>query len=172
MSLQKLKTIDIVFENCEAISIPADMVYLHVTGVKSNMHSCNTAEFSETLTCDRVGIHILPEGAEYLKTCAYNSFNDRKAYDRVFKYSDITHVEYIFEDGSNKYISVPWKGSEYYNRLIDITKFVDHRGKDSIHISIANSFNLRLYIKYLWYRRYLIKYYYRVIFRSIKRVVG
>lgn len=155
---KKLKSIDVVFENCESISIPAGMANLHTSGIKLGMHSCNTDDYDETLTCDRAGLHIYPEGVEYLKTCEYNSFSGMTAYDRIFKYNDITHVEYNLEDGTNKYITVPWKGNYYYNRLINITKFIDHMNKERVYVCISNDFVFKSYIKYMWYKRYIIKH--------------
>ena len=120
MKDKKIKTIDIVFENCEVYSLTPKMIDMCVINdvkrnIGVNVFQYEDGEIYESLSCKEVLLSINRKGL----TTIGNWDDETLLEDRIAN-KDITHLDLIYEDGSDDYISVPWMdkdGNEYINVL-------------------------------------------------------
>ena len=120
MKNKKIKTIDIVFENCEVYSLTPKMIDMCIVNdvtrnIGVNVFQYEDGEVYESLSCKEMLLSINRKG---LMTIG-GWYDEILLEDRI-KNKDITHLNIIYEDGSNDYISVPWMdkdGNEYINAL-------------------------------------------------------
>ena len=120
MKDKKIKTIDIVFENCEVYSLTPKMIDMCIVNdvtrnIGVNVFQYEDGEVYESLSCKEMLLSINRKG---LMTIG-GWYDEILLEDRI-KNKDITHLNIIYEDGSNDYISVPWMdkdGNEYINAL-------------------------------------------------------
>lgn len=112
MQSKKLKQIDIVLENCETIKIPIEQVHHFYANNITNNIGLN--EINETLDTvfytDELEIVLRQEANVELKQDYENGiFNDCKVFDRLTRHNDITHIDLVFIDDTNIYLSVPYE---------------------------------------------------------------
>lgn len=123
---KQLASIDIVFENCEVYNIPADGIYklsvgdinfsfdVHVNGLSKYTKPGEISSFSSTnyiwLVLNQKGMKV-ESGWEDI-------FDETQIFSDRVKGNDITHIDFIFNDGSHLYVEVPWKDgySEFVNQ--------------------------------------------------------
>lgn len=116
---KKIKTIDIVFENCEVYSLTPKMIDMCVVNdvkrnIGVNVFQYEDGEVYDSLTCEELLLSINQKGLIKTNDCEQEFLEDR------IKGNDITHIDIIYENGENDYIGVPWKdkdGNEYINSL-------------------------------------------------------
>lgn len=130
---EKIKRIDIVFENCEVVELYPDMfTFLICEEInKSYLINCyqyRKGEFIESLLCKYFSIIVNKKGLNQ-KTKMGKQHTNTYLKDRL-KWKDITHIDIIFKN-RNEYIGVPWSGTEYKNEL---QTHIDH--KDGLVIEI------------------------------------
>ena len=124
---KQLASIDIVFENCEIYNIPADGIYklsvgdinfsfdIHVNGLSKYTKPGEMSSFSSTnyiwLVLNQKGMKV-ESGWEDI-------FDETQIFSDRVKGNDITHIDFIFNDGSHLYVEVPWEDgcSEFVNAL-------------------------------------------------------
>ena len=122
-----LASVDIVLENCEVYNIPADGIYklsvgdikfsfdVHVNGFSNYTKPGEMWTHAYTdfvwLALNKKGMNVDSGWADMLE-------EESPFYKRV-QSNDITHLDFIFDDGSNLYVSVPWEdgSTEWYNKL-------------------------------------------------------
>lgn len=132
MDNKKIKQIDIVCENCEVYTIESKFIErMYIDNLKQSidLHP-NGLLLKEDIgwneidtTCDEILLVIKDDG---IGVCSswdidfqyLDDWNMTPLYKRINQ-KDITHVDIIFEDGSNCYISVPWdeRGGDFYNNF-------------------------------------------------------
>ena len=116
---KKLKSIDIVFENCEVYTIPAIGIHrmsvgnldfsfdVHVNGLSERE---TPGEIFDECSTDFVSL-ILNEQAFDCKSAWEEMFECYSLKERLAM-NDITHFDFNFTDGTNLYVSVPWEDGE------------------------------------------------------------
>ena len=120
MKDKKIKTIDIVFENCEVYSLTPKMIDMCVVNdvkrnIGVNVFQYEDGEIYESLSCKEVLLSINRKGLTTI-----GNWDDKTLLEDRIANKDITHLDIIYEDGSDDYISVPWMdkdGNEYINVL-------------------------------------------------------
>lgn len=126
---KKLASVDIVLENCEVYNIPADGIYklsvgdinfsfdVHVNGLSKYTQP---GEMWTQAYTDFVWIALNKKGMNVESGWAdmFEDDENKPFYERV-QANDITHLDFIFDDGSNLYVSVPWEdgSTEWDNKL-------------------------------------------------------
>lgn len=126
---KKLASVDIVLENCEVYNIPADGIYklsvgdinfsfdVHVNGLSKYT---KPGEIWTHAYTDFIWLALNKKGmnAESGWVDMFEDDENKPFYERV-KANDITHLDFIFDDGSNLCVSVPWEDglSEFDNKL-------------------------------------------------------
>lgn len=131
MSDMTLEKVDIVFENCEVISIPYSHIkYMGVENITSSLYKhFNNDKLDEMLQSDYVKI-ILSKNAN-VECDGFPFKNSLTVFERL-EWNDITHLDIFYkdyEDGQvkNKYIAVNWDDTNEWKNTYQVTK-VDKRG--------------------------------------------
>ncbi len=117
-NLDKIKYVDLVFENCEVARLKPSMFNgLMVRGITEgfmiNCFQYKEGEIYRGIECNHFEMRINRSGLD-LK---YSEDSTDILCRRLIRYRDITHVDLFFEDDTNKYITVPWglEGEEFTN---------------------------------------------------------
>lgn len=112
MQGKKLKQIDIVLENCEVISVPIEQVHhFYANNITNDIWFNEDDETLDTIfNTDEFEIILKQEANVELKQDYKNGiFEDCKVFDRLTRYRDITHIDFIFTDDTNLYLEVPYE---------------------------------------------------------------
>lgn len=128
-----VKQIDIVFENCEVISLNNDMFkYLILRNISEqrlvNCYQYENGENEINKCCEYMSIDINRKGYEQ-KT----SWENMTLEERLKIASDITCIYLIYEDNSEERIFVPWNEENDYNNKYQRVYRID---EDTIEIVI------------------------------------
>jgi hypothetical protein len=119
---KQIDRIDIVFENCEVIQVPmSDVRFIWLGDIKERLFINNI--------CYRKN-----DGFELDKsaTQAKLIIKNKPEYERVNKYSDITHIDFMRNNKSVSYIGIKWLGESEYHNVGQEVEIV----KDEIFINI------------------------------------
>ena len=103
---KQINRIDIVFENCEVISVPmSDVRFIWLGDIKERLFIMNI--------CYRKNyVFELDKSAMQAKLIIKN----KPEYYRVKNHQDITHIDFMKNNKSISYIGLKWLGeSEYHN---------------------------------------------------------
>lgn len=142
--MRTVKTVDLVLENCEVITIDAkniDMFY--ASDVKRSIYF-RDGFYSESLSANEIGISItVNANVNSSYTDNWNSEIRLLPFDRLIKSNDITHFDINYQDGSNEYIRVNWGGDSDNNNPYQ-TRKIDAEG---LHIVISPARNVEDYLK-------------------------
>lgn len=143
MQGKKLKQIDIVLENCETIKIPIEQVHhFYANNITNNIGLNEIAETLDTVFyTDELEIVLRQEANVELKQDYENGiFNDCKVFDRLTRHSDITHIDLIFTNDTNMYLSVPY---EEENPAVlgnpNLCQYSEMNGNGELRINISKS---------------------------------
>jgi hypothetical protein len=101
----KVKKIEVVFENCEEITVPtSDISFMYASDITSS------AFIQNILSHDDVDVH------EH-KTAGVFSLRikNKPEYSRILQYSDITQIHLYGHDDSHDWFYVEWGDGEYRN---------------------------------------------------------
>lgn len=112
MQGKKLKQIHIVLENCEVIRIPIEQVrHFYSDNITNDIWFNEDDETLDTVfRTDEFCITLKAEADIELKQDYKNGiFEDCKVFYRLTRYKDITHIDFIFTDDTNLYLSVPYE---------------------------------------------------------------
>ena len=112
MQGKKLKQIDIVLENCEVISVPIEQVhYFNANNITNDIWlNVGNDTLDMIFRTDEFDIILRQEANIELKQDYKNGiFEDCKVFDRLTRYRDITHIDFIFTDDTNLYLEVPYE---------------------------------------------------------------
>jgi len=134
----KIKSIDIVFENCEVATIPAKYIsWISLGGITQNIHSFNMEDLriEDTLLANRVDITINKNIKDVDVKGTF--FDDRDIVDRIGD-GDITWIDLIIGDRSKGEnisterelnIAVPWNENDdqynHYQKLEEHPDYID-----------------------------------------------
>lgn len=139
MKNKKIKTIDIVFENCEVYSLTPKMIDMCVVNnvtrnIGVNVFQYEDGEVYESVSCKEMLLSINRKGLTTI-----GGWDDKTLLEDRIENKDITHLDIIYEDGSNDYISVPWMdkdGNEYINALQNNLYYQHKFGNDGESLAI------------------------------------
>lgn len=114
MKDEKIKRIDIVFENCEVVELKPNMFtgFICDEVIKSYWINCFQyidGEVNTFLKCRHFAITINKKGLKAITNCG-------AVLKGRLDHKDITHIDIIFKRRT-EYISVPWEGTDYTNDL-------------------------------------------------------
>ena len=126
---KKLASVDIVLENCEVYNIPVDGIYklslgnikysfdVHVNGLSKYT---TPGEMWTHAYTDFVWLALNKKGMN-IDSGWVDMFDEEETHPfyRRVNANDITHLDFIFDDGSNLYVGVPWEdgNTEFDNKL-------------------------------------------------------
>lgn len=143
MQGKKLKQIDIVLENCEVIRVPIEQVHhFYANNITNNIGLNEDDETLDTISrTDELDIILGQEANIELKHDYDNGiFDDCKVFDRLTRHNDITHIDLIFTDDTNMYLSVPY---EEENPAVlgspNLCQYSEMNGNGELRINISKS---------------------------------
>lgn len=100
--------IHVVFENVEVIKVPfEDVSYIQLEGIKERLWENNILRKKNFQ-------FELRKSAEYLHLIIEN----KEVYDRITKYNDITHIDFMNKGESMAYISIDWEEESNVNENV------------------------------------------------------
>jgi hypothetical protein len=110
---KKIKEIEFVLENCECIKLPAEYIDMVITSdIKKYIHAQDTTFWYNYYT-DYMLIKLLQKSKDFMSIRQEGS--KISAWERL-QHNDVTSVCFIFEDGTEDQIGVPWpKHSDWVN---------------------------------------------------------
>ncbi len=109
MQGKQLKQIDIVLENCEVIRIPIEQVtHFNANNITNDIWlNVDNNTLDTIFRTDEFNIILRQEANIELKQDYKNGiFENCKVFDRLTRYRDITHIDFIFTDDTNLYLEV------------------------------------------------------------------
>ena len=119
---RKIKQLDIVFENCESCTLMPDMIYMCALdkiykNIGINCFQYRNGEIYDEIFCDQFMLVINQKGLQ--QKSGFGDFRNDDTLEERLKYRDITHIDLIYDDNTNDYISVHWgdDNNEYTNKL-------------------------------------------------------
>jgi len=130
MELEKIQSIDLVFENCEVAKLLPNMFdSLVIEGITENYlincYQYKNGEVRKNLRCKEFMISINKKGL------AQKMDNEYTLNERLDRYKDLTHIDLIFLK-RNEYITLPWQGENSENE-----KQIHRKFKDGLSIVLA-----------------------------------
>lgn len=130
---ERVKEIEIVFENCEHFVVPAsDIYYLRMADFDTIIERCAINSILRQEIVKDVAIVLAKEAnADYIPFG--NPDFVMKKFDRLLRHNDIAQIQLNYDDGSTDLYYPSWCGfSEYENHYQKIT--IDEDGRLSIRI--------------------------------------
>ena len=119
---RKIKQLDIVFENCESCTLMPDMIYMCALdkiykNIGINCFQYRNGEIYDEIFCDQFMLVINQKGLQ--QKSGFGDFRNDDTLEERLKYRDITHIDLIYDDDTNDYISVHWEddNNECTNKL-------------------------------------------------------
>ena len=119
---RKIKQLDIVFENCESCTLTPHMIYMCAldriyNNIGINCFQYRNGEIYDEIFCDQFMLVINQKGLQ--QKSGFGDFRNDDTLEERLKYRDITHIDLIYDDDTNDYISVHWEddNNEYTNKL-------------------------------------------------------
>ena len=109
---RKIKQLDIVFENCESCTLTPDMIYMCTldriyNNIGINCFQYRNGEIYDEIFCDQFMLVINQKGLQ--QKSGFGDFRNDDTLEERLKYRDITHIDLIYDDDTNDYISVHWE---------------------------------------------------------------
>lgn len=168
--MKKIKSVNLVFENCDSAIVPINAIGgFAISDIQKEYSICNCNELHEYV----YGKHFYML-FEDLKSLKYKDFVDRKKslHKRITDHEDITHINIVYEDGTNDYIGVPWKtiGRTYRNFFQELKIEKCPNGKKYYVLIINEGWNFRKLIKFLYWKLIKIPYYRLTYKHRIKKL--
>lgn len=110
--MQKLNSVKIIFENCEALTIPAeDILHIEINNISKNYSFLDGWCHVDSINNADKAIILISKDAN---TCKYFDimFSSITPFERMTRYNDITHLNLRYEDGVIESYVVTFKGNE------------------------------------------------------------
>jgi hypothetical protein len=174
-NFDKLKRIDIVFENCEAARISGDAIdNWGVYDIRRVVCSCNCDEVHRGYYC-RDAFIIFND----LKNLKYKGMGFREdeesLYERLTHHQDVTHFDLVFELSKSEYVSVPWGSDDHYYNAHQILKKTNYKNRTADEqkyiLEFTRKWNLIKIIKHLFHIFKIVKWKIRYKFRIAKAAI-
>lgn len=158
--MKKIKSIDLVFENCESAVVPIDAIYFFaISDVRKQYSICNVDEIHEYNYGKYFGMVF--HDLKSLEYDAWSSGEKRSLYKRITDHMDITSVDIMYEDGTHDYIGVPWRTiRSTFRNFFQVVKIIKYpNGEKCYKLEIHEGWSLRKIINFLNWKLIKIPYY-------------
>lgn len=129
--MKKLLAVDIVTENCDVFRVNVPDIDICINGITDHIASYNgDGTLLREKMANEVILVIKPNAYEIKSDFSEVLF---KAFAEDRFYENITHIDLVYNDNTNEYIMVPWKGDNYVNKAQKVEVL-----EDKIIISLRN----------------------------------
>ena len=139
--MRQVEKIMLVFENCETAELSAGDMYksdvysLHIENVSKNIRTVGVNAVYEVIACNHVSFILNPNANQNMQ------WSEIDLFECLSKYRDITHIDVMYDDGTDDYIEVPWGDDDYDNEYQSASFLDDGRLKVEIYKSKDSSGN-------------------------------
>ena len=133
--MRQVEKIMLVFENCETAELSAGDMYksdvysLHIKDVSKQIRTYALNSVCEVITCSYVSFILNPNANQNMQ------WSEIDLFECLSKYRDITHIDVMYDDGTDDYIEVPWGDDDYDNEYQSASFLEDGRLKVEIYKS-------------------------------------
>ncbi|MBR4588319.1 MAG: DNA translocase FtsK [Lachnospiraceae bacterium] len=133
--MRQVEKIMLVFENCETAVLSvgdmykSDVYSLHIKDVSKQIRSYALNSVCEVITCSYVSFILNPNANQNMQ------WSEIDLFECLSKYRDITHIDVMYDDGTDDYIEVPWGDDDYDNKYQSASFLEDGRLKVEIYKS-------------------------------------
>lgn len=109
--MKQITSVDIIFENCEHITLAAkNVANFYAKNIVKNLYMVNMDEIATYRFVDEFYIRV----KDFSELCLPSSFGNKKLFSRrVLHDKDITQIHVHYTDGSNEF-SVPWRKNQFF----------------------------------------------------------
>ena len=117
--MKNIKSIDIIFENCEYININSkDIIWLNFKNIEQEIHRVACNSISKITFANQIEIVL----KKNIKTTDYIFSEGYDGVQRLFMCNDITSFTIIYEDNTEETIYVDWEDDIHpeYNKNQEI----------------------------------------------------
>lgn len=154
-SIEKtIKELHLVFENCEVCIIPSKYIStFSIQNVKRSIQFSgkdsydNPEYYREGYSTDRVYISL----TNYDKLFSKFSKGEKDPLLNRLKCPDITHIDIIYSDKTNAYVSVPWFRDEPYTNYYQEYSVLSLKNRNKLVIKINDRITwekIKRYVKW------------------------
>lgn len=131
--MKNIKSIDIVFENCEYININKnDIIWIRLGDIEQEIHRIACNSISKVTFSNEIEIILKKD----IKTKDYIFSNGYNGVKRLFMCNDITSFDIHYDDDSNETIYVDWE-DDIHPECNKNQEIIDNNGY--IFITIGNN---------------------------------
>lgn len=126
MNNKQLKSLDIIFENCESINVPAESIeWFWINGFKHTLHFQSPNDVFDHYSADYVTLYLKNLDKIPTSTILGTELGtDIKS--RIKAYKDVTQITLYYDDETDFNFCVPWGGDSDYTNEYQYVKI----GKD------------------------------------------
>ncbi len=118
MPLKPIRELRFITENCESWTVPANkIVSLRFDDIRRDASLANTNDWHEHESCMSFFLCMTVLDMESIPLPEWGwPANYGMTFRKRLAFRDLTHIDVIFEDGTNVYLGVPWKSDPTYMR--------------------------------------------------------
>ncbi|MED3792503.1 hypothetical protein P4571_08600 [Niallia alba] len=144
--MREIKSIGLSLENCEAMEFKReDIGRFNIIDIKRSISRSASNSVSDYLTSEEVYLQLSSKANKYSTfTCTWHD-GEVTPFERLLQHKDIVAIDINYEDGTNEYIYVKWKGESDYTNEIETVKMNDHTG--DLYIVISENENVESYFR-------------------------
>lgn len=103
--MKNISHIKLVFDNCEEVRIDAKYIgTLAITGIKDEIVRVACNAICGIRVADEVAVEIFSEANRPF--VSFGADTGMSVFDRILEWNDITHIDVVYVDGEDEYISV------------------------------------------------------------------
>lgn len=112
---KKITKIDVVFENCDFATIPAEHIEnISIYDTKESWVYHN-GQMEQCFNCKKVYLQF--SNAANVPMSFMCGDTNTKFFNRAMAYGDITSIVIYYDDGTDRLYYVPWKDEEYSGEI-------------------------------------------------------
>lgn len=147
MNGMEVKKIHIVFENCEYVEIPVNVVAgFSITGIKTKIERIGLNCIAEMEIAKHVFMEIFPEANKLGRL--YPDAKRSNIIERITTYNDITSITLIYDDGHERTVYVDYDddGEDYLGAPNKNQMTYLHPKSGILYISVSGKYGISDYV--------------------------
>ena len=147
---KKLKYLDIIFENCEVYRLEPDMIYTCFIeeinkDIGINQFQYKKGEIFNYLVCNKFMLVINQKGLN--QNGGFYEYAHEGILENRLKQRDITHIDLIYDDDTNDYITISWKDdSDEFTNKLQYNIYHTYEDEECLMVIISKNYLLNRYL--------------------------
>ena len=111
---KRLISVDLVFENCDFVKIDADNIEFYISDFNEVTFICSNSTTKHEMISDFSAIIEKKANKKYSEF-GVGEESDKTIFERITSYSDITWVQFNYDDKSRDEYVIDWGGESDYD---------------------------------------------------------